>query len=82
MHQLCIDNILSRLDFKRSDGCFSKSTSLAQRHIEIRCCVVQAPSKERMRNDSQITHKGRPDASDAKQQCITPHNTFHVSQHP
>ena len=29
--------------------------------------------------DSQMTHKSRPDASDALKQNITPYNTFHVS---
>ena len=50
MHHLCIDNIFSHLDFEFSDGCFPKSTPLAQCNIEITCCVVQAPSKERERS--------------------------------
>ena len=49
VHNLCIDNIFSRLNFECSDGCFPKSTSLAQRHIDKRCCVVQAPSNENVK---------------------------------
>ena len=49
MHNLDIDTIFSRLDFECSDGYFPKSTSLAQRHIEISCCAVQHPSKEPLR---------------------------------
>ena len=46
-----------RLDFECSDGCFLKSTSFAQRGfiIEISCCVVKAPSKERVRSDSSFS---------------------------
>ena len=44
-----ISSFVSILDVQKA--AWPKSTSLAQRHIEISCCVVQAHSKERVRSD-------------------------------
>ena len=65
MYHLCIDDMFSRLDFECPDGCFLKSTSLAQCHNEMRYCVVQAPSKERVQ--SKVEQERRQEAKRRKE---------------